>query len=442
MSANSYPPPLSAKDKNSFAYPTMKDRVPVILSKVVDHLTRNRERLVGETGETGREELKSIIGALSQLRYEVMTNKAAAPLRDSCSDTSEWNADLQRHADKGEEMKWFDSAWLWMECYLYRRIYEACQMSVLKKLDVFADQKQTAFSDSFQPISTLTMYLLEANRALTKGASETEVQRYFTEFLQMSLWGNKCDLSISAGSENSQVNCPLEQLTKLKSYILIDDSQTIFQSLSNTKQQRNGQGGRVDIILDNAGFELVTDLCFADLLTTSGLASEVHFYCKAIPWFVSDVTPEDFHWTLKQMSSMNHLAISQLCQKWKRHLEGGKWVLEVNDFWTLPYDYSQMLEYCPSLYSQLSQASLIIFKGDLNYRKLVGDLQWETTTDFTQSLRGFNPAPLCVLRTLKSDVVVGLKSGQASEVVAKDANWMIDGQWAVISVSLGNAGSS
>ncbi|CAG5123182.1 unnamed protein product [Candidula unifasciata] len=299
MSDSRYPPPLSAKDPNSFAYPTMKDRVPVILSKVVDHLSRHRDKIVGEAGEAGREELKSIIGSLSQLRYEVMTNKAAAPLRDS----------LRKRQDSGDELKWFDSAWLWMECYLYRRVYEASQMSsLLKNLDVFADQKQTAFLNSYKPISTLTMYLLEASHALTQAAPETELSRYFSEFLQMSLWGNKCDLSISAGSENSQVNCPLEQLTKLKPFILIDDSHQIFQSLSNTKL--HGQAGLVDIILDNAGFELVTDLCFADFLITSGLASKVRFYPKTFPWFVSDVTPEDFHWTLKQLGSMN--------QAWKR----------------------------------------------------------------------------------------------------------------------------
>ncbi|CAL1533213.1 unnamed protein product [Lymnaea stagnalis] len=435
------PPPLSAKNKNSFAYPTMKDRIPVILSKIVDYMNRNREKIAEDHGgEAGREELKIMIGAMSQLRYEVMTNKPAAPLQDSRADAKIWNAELNKEVAKhnGNSLKWFDSAWLWMECYLYRRIYEASLLSnKLKGFDVFLEQKQAAFLNSYKAISSLTMYLLNALEDLDITTLELNRTQYFTEFLQVSLWGNKCDLSISAGNDNHQEHCPLEQLTKLKPNLLIDNTDVVYQVLTKALEKRNGQPGLVDIILDNAGFELVTDLCLAEFLIASGLVAKIHFHVKAIPWFVSDVTEQDFTWTLKQMSAMNHLAISKLSQKWKNYLQHGSWVISVSDFWTLPNDYSQMKELYPDLYSDLSTADLIIFKGDLNYRKLVGDLQWSSTTDFSFSLRGFHPAPLCVLRTLKSDVVVGMQPGQAEEVETKDKNWMTTGAWAVISVDNG-----
>ena len=191
--------------------------------------------------------------------------------------------------------------------------------------------------------------------------------------------------------------------------------------------------GRVDIVLDNAGFEFITDLCLAEFVIAAGLAKTVHLHAKAFPWFVSDVTPRDFESTKEYFQCSNSLAMNMLCKKWNERITEGSWTFQVHDYWTMPQDYSDMKKYCPDLYADLSTSSLIIFKGDLNYRKLVGDRDWPTTTPFEQSLRKFHPAPLCALRTLKADLVTGLKEGQADKVEKKDKNWMVNGNWAVIS---------
>jgi len=81
----------------------------------------------------------------------------------------------------------------------------------------------------------------------------------------------------------------------------------------------------------------------------------------------------------------------------------------------------------------LAQADLVFFKGDLNYRKLVGDRDWDPTTSFSISLQGFHPAPLCSLRALKADTVVGLRPGLAEEVALRDEKWQVNGNWATIS---------
>lgn len=40
------------------------------------------------------------------------------------------------------------------------------------------------------------------------------------------------------------------------------------------------------------------------------------------------------------------------------------------------------------LYKSLSEAAVIFFKGDLNYRKLMGEMNWPPTTSFEHALRG------------------------------------------------------
>jgi hypothetical protein len=39
------------------------------------------------------------------------------------------------------------------------------------------------------------------------------------------------------------------------------------------------------------------------------------------------------------------------------------------DFWTTQYSYQYLPEQAPELLEQLKGSSLVIFKGDLNYRK-------------------------------------------------------------------------
>ena len=193
---------------------------------------------------------------------------------------------------------------------------------------------------------------------------------------------------------------------------------------------------RLDIVLDNAGFELITDLCMAEFLLASNLVKCIQFHGKSIPWFVSDVTRRDFDFTLDYLSEASSNVMSALGRKWRERISDGSFVYKDHDFWTLPHDFSEMKKVAPGLYQELSQSDLIIFKGDLNYRKLVADRQWAVTVPFEQALRGFHPAPLCSLRTLKADVVTGLAEGVLERVQACDKDWMTDGQWAVVQCCL------
>jgi len=119
-------------------------------------------------------------------------------------------------------------------------------------------------------------------------------------------------------------------------------------------------------------------------------------------------------------------------EKWKNFLNDGIWSIHPDPFWTYPHDYSLMKKDDNLLYQTLSEADLLIFKGDLNYRKLVGDLNWKPTDTFKESLQGFHPAPIVALRTLKADVVTGLSEGQAENAQSLDEKWLTNGEWGLI----------
>lgn len=91
------------------------------------------------------EELKQILGSLAKLRNELQTNKAITLFPEIASDDemtrdqlwgvedlAEWNAVHESLFAKNllnntDSPKWFESAWLYVEPYMYRRIIWAVQ---------------------------------------------------------------------------------------------------------------------------------------------------------------------------------------------------------------------------------------------------------------------------------------------------------------------------
>lgn len=418
----------------SFAYLTVKDRLPTILTKVIDTIHRNKNTFFEEHGEEGIEAEKRAISFLSKLRNELQTDKPIIELTDGLRDVNSWNQYLQKqqtlHGDQ-DSVSWFKSPWLYVECYMYRRIQEALWSNPpLHEFDVFREGKTQSFFESQQATMALCTYI-EAVKKDREGLSKSQLYEHFNKLLQVSLWGNKCDLSISAGHENSQKDSPIEALSNLKPFILVDDSKMVWSVLTATKCTENAKR-RVDIILDNAGFELVTDFALADLLVSCGLANEIHFYGKSIPWFVSDVTSTDFEWTIKQTMAANHRWMSKSGADWRKYLKDGVWSYHDHLFWTQPNEFCDMEEVAPDLYQDFKSADLVLFKGDLNYRKLTGDRDWDFTVSFATALRRFKPAPLCSLRTLKANVQVGLQPGQGEMLSSQEPNWMTSGKYAII----------
>ena len=74
-------------------------------------------------------------------------------------------------------------------------------------------------------------------------------------------------------------------------------------------------------------------------------------------------------------------------------------------------------------------------KGDANYRRLLGEAHWSPTTSFSQAA-GYFPAPLVALRTLKAEIIVELRSGEAERLQTEDPAWLVNGRRGVVQASL------
>ena len=69
---------------------------------------------------------------------------------------------------------------------------------------------------------------------------------------------------------------PVTALALLQENILTDNTKEAWQCLV-----ARGKGSIIDIVMDNSGFELFTDLCLADFLVTCGAAAKV---LQSIAW--------------------------------------------------------------------------------------------------------------------------------------------------------------
>lgn len=109
---------------------------------------------------------------------------------------------------------------------------------------------------------------------------------------------------------------------------MIDDSKSVWNLLDKSRNT----DVIVDIVLDNAGYELFNDLCFAAFLIHHGISKKIRFYVKRIPWFISDVTERDFHWTIDFMNNSMNLEIKAFGEVCSNYLKCGKWSIEVSFF--------------------------------------------------------------------------------------------------------------
>ncbi|KAJ1035107.1 hypothetical protein NDA18_000705 [Ustilago nuda] len=434
----------------SFAHETMGKRLPTILGKAVDDVIKT---LNEEYEEEKVIDLAKCIERMHTLMDDLQNNSKLRPIVDDGEgDIPLWNKEIARFfRGKG----FMNAPWLFAEAYKYRRLHECFSISKYwKDYDVFFRQKCDTFSRLGTAVFELSTRFAEPF-AYEEGANEGEKLKarelLFHELTQVCLWGNATDLSLLINMTEEDIknlqSTGGEHLAATEKNILGNHLDRLWKLVSNMK------GGRIDFILDNAGFELYCDCVYADWLIQSGIANEIRFHGKRFAWFVSDVTRKDWDWLLNSMlygslfpqaTDAEVQSLKQMGLRWKEYERKGQWIYEQHPFWCTGYTFWSISQEAPDLFLHLADSNLVMFKGDLNHRKLTYDCQAPSDTPFDMALGPLasedGAPPVASLRTIKSDVVVGVPGDVSSKLDNEEPGWRISGKYAVVLLSDGLPG--
>ncbi len=341
--------------------------------------------------------------ALDNLLDETLTGRIS-PLSPTAHDHAAWDTWGEHFFGR----RWVDAPFLWAESYFYRRLLDAVG---------FFQPGPWFWIDPFEFLKTaeLGAPALGDELATLDELHRLPVRELSQALVLASLWGNRADLGFrigmaAAGGQPAQA-----------ADLVADDSAALWAALDT------GAARKICLVTDNAGRELLSDLLLIDHLIQTGRAAEVVIHLKPQPYYVSDAGTADLLACLRRLAAATG-SPADVAHRLQQATADARVSLYTHWFYCAPLSFHHMP---PDLAHQFDSASLTILKGDLNYRRLVGDCHWPPTTPFAEAA-GYFPGPVVALRTLKSDVVVGLDADTVSTLDASGESWRTNGAHGLI----------
>ncbi|WP_328912726.1 MULTISPECIES: damage-control phosphatase ARMT1 family protein [unclassified Streptomyces] len=375
----------------SFAWGVFHERHPKLVQQVLDALP------YGPAERAAVEEL------LAESTGGVMK-----PLGESAHDHRQWLA-------WGEGLfgrPWGEAPFLWAESYFYRRLLEATgyfRPGTWQGIDPFAPFKSAELAGP----------AVDEELAALRELPSLSAEKRAEVLLSSALWGNRADLSFHLTASAGDAR---------RTALIADDSPLLWSTLAAASNPRVG------LIADNAGRELLPDLVLIDHLLTGGSAAEAVLYVKPAPYYVSDATTADVLASIDRLRAGPWQEAQLIGRRLWRAMNSGTLTVRTHPFFCAPLPFHDMPD---DLRSELSGLTVAIIKGDLNYRRLVGDRLWDATASFAERVDHF-PSPVAALRTLKSDVVVGLDGAVVAGLDATEEPWRTNGKYGLIQVNAGS----
>lgn len=380
---------IDSKEPDSFGHGVLTRRHPELIAKV----------------RSGIPYPPSVQRNLDQLG-EVIQD-VVPPFTELSADRAAWETWVGPYVGRS----WLEVPFLWAESYFYRLLLQAT--------GYFGDGPWAGV-DPFKPQKDAELVSPELVRDLDQLASIVAAPEDdgLRSALLASLWGNRADLGFRLSKPQSTDAAQVDEL-------IVDDSSEVWAHLGEHDARR------VDLIADNAGRELVSDLLLIDRLLGTRRAARVVLHLKPQPYFVSDATLHDLLTILAHLSAHTG-AVADMAARLRAALTDGRIEIQAHAFWCSPLTFHDIPD---DLAGGLKESNLAIIKGDLNYRRLVGDRQWAPTSSFSGLVEHF-PAPLVALRTLKSDLAVGIPDDRLSRLEAHEPGWRTEGTHAVVQARL------
>ncbi|MER5920635.1 damage-control phosphatase ARMT1 family protein [Streptomyces mirabilis] len=386
MSEPADAPVILSDEPGSFPWSVLAERHPALVRKVRDAFPY------------GPEQHRALDALLKNA-----TEGVIEPLGERAADREQW----ERWG--GEEYagcSWFDVPFLWSESYFYRQLLEA--------VGYFTPGPWKGI-DPFRPLKLAELSAPEADEELAAldPLAERPAEEREEALLHGSLWGNRADLGFRLAAADGESDIVAE---------LVANEGESLRSLF--------AGGTLCLVADNSGRELIPDLLLIDHLLRHRRVGRALLHVKPYPYYVSDATTADVVDALRHLTGAKGAAAESGHRLWAA-MTDGRLTVRAHPFSCAPLPYADMPD---DLRREFAEADVTLMKGDLNYRRLVGDRRYPATTPFAAPTAYF-PGPVAALRTLKSDVIVGLDARtEAALDAAEGGRWRTSGTHALIQV--------
>ncbi|MGW0760684.1 damage-control phosphatase ARMT1 family protein [Streptomyces sp. NPDC002814] len=383
-------PVILGNEPGSFPHGVLAERHPAIVRQV---------REAFPYGPAQQHALDALLGSC--------TKGVAEPLPADAPDRERWQGwGAAEHTGRS----WFDMPWLWSESYFYRRLLDAVgyfRPGAWQGIDPFRPSKLAELDAPETDEELAALDDLEAKPADEQARA----------LLHGSLWGNRADLGFRLSAKGAGTPAVTPAL-------VADDSDTLWSLLPPSGT------GTLCLVADNAGRELIPDLLLIAHLLAHGHIGRAVLHIKPYPYYVSDATTADVLDALRRITAVPGVAAGHGRELWAA-MTDGRLTVRAHPFSCAPLSYADMPD---DLRADFASATLTVVKGDLNYRRLVGDRMWPPTTPFDE-VTAYFPGPVAALRTLKSDVITGLDPAtEAALVAAEGQRWRTGGTHALIQV--------